>query len=121
MADYHPRRAKPQGRSDRTDRKRKMTSAESPANPATAAANRDGPHRYRPFSLTFGRVRRNLAGYALAWPWFDGLSAWILRRLYFPASRLWASAQIADGSAERFWHAVPIQRRLEHGEPLEAA
>ena len=96
-----------------------MASAESPANPATGATNRDEPQGHRRSGLTFEGVRRNLAGHALAWPWFDGLSAWILRRLYFPASRLWASAQIADGSLERFWQTVPIQRRLEHGERLE--
>jgi hypothetical protein len=94
-----------------------MTSAESPANPAIGEASSRDERRYP--GLTAERFRRNLAGYALAWPWFDRLSAWMLRRLYFPASRLWAAAELADGSAERFWEAVPMRRRLEHSERLE--
>jgi len=95
-----------------------MTSAESPANPAIGEAMRRDERRYP--GLTAERFRRRLAGYALAWPWFDGVSAWMLRRLYFPASRLWAAAELADGSAERFWEAVPMRRRLEHNARLEA-
>jgi len=95
-----------------------MTSAESSANAAISKISSRDERRYP--GLAAERFRRNLAGYALAWPWFDGLGAWMLRRLYFPASRLWAAAELADGSAERFWEAVPMRRRLEHSGRLEA-
>lgn len=95
-----------------------MTSAESPANPAISETAGRDERRYP--GLAAERFRRSFAGYALAWPWFDGFSAWILRRLYFPASRLWAAAELADGSAECFWEAVPMRRRLEHNVRLEA-
>jgi pimeloyl-ACP methyl ester carboxylesterase len=93
-------------------------SAESSTKPAISEASDE--RRYRRPGRAADRLRRNLAGYALAGTWFDGFSAWILRRLYFPASRLWAAAQLADGSAERFWEAVPMRRRLEHSGRLEA-
>src|SRR6202790_4292227 len=98
-----------------------MTSAESSAKAAISKSSaRDGPRRYRRPGLAADRFRRSLAGYLLAWPWFDGLSTWILRRLYFPASRLWAAAELADGSAARFLQGVPMQRRLEHNRRLES-
>jgi pimeloyl-ACP methyl ester carboxylesterase len=59
---------------------------------------------------TAGRWQRNLSGYAFGWPWFDGLSSWALRRFFFPASRLWAAAQVANGSPERFYQAAGIAR-----------
>jgi hypothetical protein len=62
-------------------------------------------------SSTAGRWQRNLSGYALGWPWFDGFSNWALRRLFFPASRLWAAAQLANGSPERFYRAAGLPRR----------
>ena len=97
-----------------------MTSAESSASrSAGETAVRDSGYRRPGFAAD--RIRRSLAGYALAWPWFDGLSAWMLRRLYFPVSRLWAAAQLAEGEAERFWQAVPMPRRLEHNARLERA
>jgi pimeloyl-ACP methyl ester carboxylesterase len=61
-------------------------------------------------SSTAGRWQRNLSGYAFGWPWFDGLSSWALRRFFFPASRLWAAAQVANGSPERFYQAAGIAR-----------
>jgi pimeloyl-ACP methyl ester carboxylesterase len=67
-----------------------------------------------------GNARRRLAGYALGWPWFDSVSVWVLRRLYFPASRLWAAAQIADGSPERFCDAMRMLRPADR-DRLEAA
>src|ERR1043165_4163965 len=100
------------------DQRKTMTSAESSANAAISKISSRDERRYP--GLAAERFRRNLAGYALAWPWFDGLGAWMLRRLYFPASRLWAAAELADGSAERFWEAVPMRRRLEHSGRLEA-
>ena len=59
---------------------------------------------------TAGRLQRNLSGYAFGWPWFDGLSSWALRRFFFPSSRLWAAAQVANGSPERFYRAAGIER-----------
>ncbi|HLL26852.1 MAG TPA: hypothetical protein VKT73_04290 [Xanthobacteraceae bacterium] len=98
-----------------------MTSADTPTTPALPEISRaDWPHGYRRPDARADRWRRSLAGYALAWPWFDGLSAWILRRLYFPASRLWAAAELAEGSPERFWKAAAIQRRRGHIERIEA-
>jgi pimeloyl-ACP methyl ester carboxylesterase len=61
-------------------------------------------------SSTAGRWQRNLSGYAFGWPWFDGLSSWALRRFFFPASRLWAATQVANGSPERFYKAAGIVR-----------
>jgi pimeloyl-ACP methyl ester carboxylesterase len=97
-----------------------MTSAESPANAEISETLGQDEHRDGRPGRAADRFRRSVAGYALAGSWFDGFSAWILRRLYFPASRLWAAGQLADGSAERFWQAVPMRRRLEHNGRLEA-
>jgi hypothetical protein len=36
------------------------------------------------------------------------LSSWALQRWFFPLSRLWAAASIAQGSPERFFAAVPM-------------
>ena len=98
-----------------------MTSTDSSANAAMGAASGATAAPYRRPGETADRIRRMLAGYVLAWPWFDGFSAWALRRLYFPASRLWAAARLADGSPERFWETVPMRRRLEHNGRLAAA
>ena len=67
---------------------------------------------------TAGRWQRNLSGYAFGWPWFDGLSSWALRRFFFPASRLWAAAQVANGSPERFYQAAGIARAGDDGQQL---
>src|SRR5262245_61628479 len=64
---------------------------------------------------------RGFSGFAFAWPWFDGFSAWVLRRLYFPASRLWAAAQLAEGDPARFWDLVPMQSRPQHAKRLATA
>ena len=82
----------------------------------------DGPAQRRARTrAAAGRRTRAVAGLALAWPWFDGLAAWTLRRFFFPASRLWAAAQMADGSPERFFDAVPMSRRFDDRERLETA
>src|SRR5262249_12267444 len=64
---------------------------------------------------------RGFSGFAFAWPWFDGFSAWVLRRLYFPASRLWAAAQLAEGDPPRFWDVVPMQALPQHANRLATA
>lgn len=53
---------------------------------------------------------RGVAGLALAQPWFDPVALALLRRYFFPLSRLWAAARIAHGNAERFYAEVPIHR-----------
>ncbi len=45
---------------------------------------------------------RSPLGSLLAKPWFDRLSLKLLDRWYFPVSRMWAAARIADGSVEKF-------------------
>ncbi len=42
------------------------------------------------------------AGGLLVRPWFDRLTFQLLYRWYFPLSRLWAAATVAEGSVERF-------------------
>ena len=54
------------------------------------------------------RLRRAIAGTVLARPWFDRASMLALRHMMFPASRLWAAAQVAEGDIERFEASVPI-------------
>src|SRR3989304_6190651 len=87
---------------------------------AARAADRPPQRRLRTRAAA-GRRTRSVASIALAWPWFDGLAGWALRRFFFPASRLWAAAQLADGSPERFFDAVPMSRRFDERERLEAA
>lgn len=55
-------------------------------------------------------LKRQLSGLALAWPWFDRAGLWLLKRAYFPASRLWAAAQVADADPARFYAAAGISR-----------
>ncbi len=57
-----------------------------------------------------GGWRRSLFSGVFSWPWFDGAGEWALRRFFFPASRLWAAARVADGSAERFYEAAGMAR-----------
>ena len=38
---------------------------------------------------------RQLKGMAFGWPWFDPVGSWALRRLFVPASLLWAAAEIS--------------------------
>lgn len=54
------------------------------------------------------RVRRAVAGTLLARPWFDRIALSGLKHVMFPASRLWAAAQLADGDLEQFLQAVPM-------------
>lgn len=64
-------------------------------------------HRLRPEDTT-EKYLRGVSGALFSRPWFDGFSLWMLRRWFFPASRLWAAARNAHGSAERFFDAVPM-------------
>ena len=56
------------------------------------------------------RVRRAVAGILFAHPWFDTAAILALRHVLFPASRLWAAAQMADGDLDTFLAAVPLAR-----------
>ena len=46
-------------------------------------------------------------------PWFDRAALKILTTWYFPLSRAWAEAVAAEGSAERFFAALPARRRSD--------
>jgi pimeloyl-ACP methyl ester carboxylesterase len=59
------------------------------------------------------KLVRGVAGTLLAGPWFDGAGLYVLRRWYFPASRMWAAAHLADGDSEAFFDAVPMPRRSD--------
>lgn len=48
------------------------------------------------------------AGWLLGWSWFDTVARWALKRWFFPLSRLWAAAGVADGSIDRFYEAIPF-------------
>lgn len=69
---------------------------------------------YRPAGQsTTEAFARKTAGLLLARPWIDRVAATALRRYFFPLSRLWAAASIADGSPERFFSQIPMSAR--HG------
>lgn len=53
---------------------------------------------------------RTIKGYAFGWAWFDPVSSWALRRLFVPSSLLWAAAEEAGTSVERFLEVAEISR-----------
>ena len=57
--------------------------------------------------------RRWIMGWAFGWAWFDRLTLFMLERIFFPTSRMWAAALVAKGSPEAFFDAVPMPRRFE--------
>jgi hypothetical protein len=59
-------------------------------------------------SAAAGPWKRGAAGVALAWPWLDDVITTSLKRGYFPLSRMWAAAQLADGDPKKFIAAVPL-------------
>lgn len=59
------------------------------------------------------RRLQGLAGVALARPWLDHLTLAGLKHVFFPLSRLWAAATVADGDVEAFWQASHAPRRHE--------
>lgn len=92
-----------------------ITDAEHAARAANSAA---GPHWWPDASTSTGaeagdRRRRAVAGTLLAGPWFDPIAMVALRRVMFPASRLWAAAQAADGDLDRFLEGVPVPATLQ--------
>jgi hypothetical protein len=66
------------------------------------------------------RLVRAVAGTVLARPWFDGAGLYVLRSWYFPASRLWAAAHLADGDPDAFFDAVPMPRRSDYRATVSA-
>ena len=57
----------------------------------------------------------------VARPWLDTLSLALLRRYFFPSSRLWAMARSAEGDIEHFGQNLPLQRlRPRHLADLRA-
>ncbi len=81
----------------------------------------DSPGKVRPdrHALLFRLIRSPL-GALIARPWFHRLASWFLLGWYFPLSRLWAAASLAEGSVERFADAIPLpaigdrrRRRIE--------
>jgi hypothetical protein len=49
------------------------------------------------------RAVRSPLGAVVARPWVDPVALGALRRWYFPLSRLWAAANVAEGDVERFF------------------
>ena len=67
-------------------------------------------HRLRAHSSAKGMMR-SAAGRVFGRPWLDPIASLALRRWFFPLSRLWAAAEIAKGSPEAFFDAVPSRAR----------
>jgi pimeloyl-ACP methyl ester carboxylesterase len=68
------------------------------------------------------RVERLLCsplGAVLARPWFDVFVLGFFTHRFFPLSRLWAAAREANGSAERFFEAVPMPASTRLASRLE--
>jgi pimeloyl-ACP methyl ester carboxylesterase len=66
--------------------------------------------------------RRHLSGVAgkmLARPWLDSVTLASLKHVYFPLSRLWAAASVAEGSVDTFWEASNAPRRHEQRESVQ--
>lgn len=53
---------------------------------------------------------RGPLGRVIAQPWLDRTTLLLLRRYFFPLSRLWAAARSAHGSVERFYDEMPMLR-----------
>ncbi len=69
--------------------------------------------------VAHGHTRQLLAsplGSLVARPWLDGLTLRALKHVFFPLSRLWAAASIAEGSPDTFWAQSGQPRRHEHRE-----
>jgi pimeloyl-ACP methyl ester carboxylesterase len=58
-------------------------------------------------------VLKSALGDLILRPWFDRAALKILISWYFPLSRAWAEAMAADGSAERFFAALPPRRHSD--------
>ena len=54
-------------------------------------------------------MMRSAAGRVFGRPWLDPIASMALRRWFFPLSRLWAAAEVAHGSPEAYFDAVPVR------------
>ena len=84
-----------------------------PAPASVAAAPEPAPAPHLRTGAGAHGWQRWLLGAVLGWPATDPVTLLVLRRVFFPLSRLWAAAHVADGQAEAFCAAVPMQQRLE--------
>ena len=66
--------------------------------------------RLRSHSSAKGMMR-SAAGMVFGRPWLDPVASLALRRWFFPLSRLWAAAEIAQGSPEAYFDAVSGKAR----------
>ena len=87
---------------------------------AAVATARQNSERNPPAASAAERRLAGPAGFLLARPWLDRVTTAALRHLFFPMSRLWAAADVARGSVERFYAAVPLRSRLDDGDRLRA-
>ncbi|MEQ1695594.1 MAG: hypothetical protein ABL901_07110 [Hyphomicrobiaceae bacterium] len=65
--------------------------------------------------------RRHVMGWAFGWAWFDRLTLFMLERIFFPTSRMWAAARVSKGSPDAFFDFVPMPRRFEDKPHLTVA
>lgn len=54
------------------------------------------------------RVIKSPLGKLIARPWFDVCVLYFLKHWFFPLSRLWAAARVAEGDVDRFIANVPL-------------
>ena len=79
-----------------------------------------GAHKL-PAERGAGAIFRTPLGAVFALPWFDRFTVWLLRRWFFPLSRLWAAARAAEGTPEKFYKAVPMAPRPSDSGRLQKA
>lgn len=81
----------------------------APGQAAVAVKDPVGERRLPP-PRGFERLIQSAAGRLILRPWFDEAALRLLTRWYFPLSRAWAAALVADGSADRFIEQVGCSR-----------
>lgn len=62
-----------------------------------------------PAEKGWGRLLRSPLGEIFAKPWLDRAIVWLLFRWFFPLSRLWAMARLANGSPDAYFRSFPGQ------------
>lgn len=60
------------------------------------------------------RIMASYIGEVLARPWLDWVILQMLKRLFFPFSRLWAAARAARGDVDAFAQAAPLTRPIRY-------
>jgi pimeloyl-ACP methyl ester carboxylesterase len=86
---------------------------ETAAGPAAPERDDLRPQPYLRTGTGAHGLRRRLMGWLFGWSWFDRVTAFLLRRVFFPTSRLLAAAQVADGEPQAFCAAVPMPARYD--------